>query len=421
MGTIKNAVYKVDNGTDFDEIHFKTKAAQVFCEDGKTVEEQLVEKVKYTDLTPIVTTGTSSAYIATIPTNMVEVTIVPHINNLQGATLNGIAILDREGKPIEKDTLVANIPTKIVRVGSNFFLASGGGKGKYDSIVKKIPLATQNNFNMLYDINVIPALTLAGIADTKNSSIMLIGNDLYYFGGVNLASNSFTKSIRKINMETGVITTPSFYLPNYFVNSTGLEYQDKVYIFGGNLQNDRNMTIHVYDKILDKCTEKYTGTVLLGNRGVIYNNNLYIDSGVVEMQIYSISSNTITTKQLPNYGGGYYDSFLLELNGEIYVFTEQKSINSFKYNTTTGTFSNLTNSNSLSPTYIKCVFKKGANIYIVTDNNKLLIYDTVLNTWSGKVANGLLFDAETFCKTYDNDVTYMFSRNARSVALLEVQ
>lgn len=43
MGTIKNAVYKVDNGTDFDEIHFKTKAAQVFCNDGKTVESQLAE------------------------------------------------------------------------------------------------------------------------------------------------------------------------------------------------------------------------------------------------------------------------------------------------------------------------------------------------------------------------------------------
>lgn len=45
MGTIKNAVYKVDNGTDFDEIHFKTKAAQVFCNDGKTVESQLAEMI----------------------------------------------------------------------------------------------------------------------------------------------------------------------------------------------------------------------------------------------------------------------------------------------------------------------------------------------------------------------------------------
>lgn len=45
MGTVKNAIYKVDNGVDFDEIYFKTKAAQVFCNDGKTVESQLAEIV----------------------------------------------------------------------------------------------------------------------------------------------------------------------------------------------------------------------------------------------------------------------------------------------------------------------------------------------------------------------------------------
>jgi len=47
MGAIKNAVYKVDNGVDFDEIHFKTKAAQVFCNDGKTVESQLAEVTNF--------------------------------------------------------------------------------------------------------------------------------------------------------------------------------------------------------------------------------------------------------------------------------------------------------------------------------------------------------------------------------------
>lgn len=31
MGTIKNAIYKIDNGTDFDEIHFKTNSDQVMC------------------------------------------------------------------------------------------------------------------------------------------------------------------------------------------------------------------------------------------------------------------------------------------------------------------------------------------------------------------------------------------------------
>ncbi|MBB6622227.1 hypothetical protein H7E67_02170 [Clostridium gasigenes] len=40
---IKNAIYQVDNGADFDEIYFKTTAAQVFCADGKTVEGQLAD------------------------------------------------------------------------------------------------------------------------------------------------------------------------------------------------------------------------------------------------------------------------------------------------------------------------------------------------------------------------------------------
>ena len=99
----------------------------------ESIESQLGEmenkKVSYTDLTPMNTTGTESAYIATIPNGMTEVTIIPHINNLASATLNGIPILDREGNPLGKDVLKINIPTKIVRVGSNFFIASSSGGG----------------------------------------------------------------------------------------------------------------------------------------------------------------------------------------------------------------------------------------------------------------------------------------------------
>lgn len=57
MGTIKNAVYKVDNGTDFDEIHFKTKAEQVVCNDGKTVEVRLTEVIANLDKKVIRTNG----------------------------------------------------------------------------------------------------------------------------------------------------------------------------------------------------------------------------------------------------------------------------------------------------------------------------------------------------------------------------
>lgn len=41
MAVTKNATYKIDNGTDFDTIYFKTIAAQVLMERGGTLEELL--------------------------------------------------------------------------------------------------------------------------------------------------------------------------------------------------------------------------------------------------------------------------------------------------------------------------------------------------------------------------------------------
>lgn len=148
-------------------------------------------KVNYTDLTPIVTTGTASDYIATIPTNMTEVTIVPHINNLEGATLNGINILDREGKPIEKDTLKANIPSKIVRVGNSFFIASGGG-GYADAIEKKVlyskrgtgtakeiikkdsRIKVEYEYAKNYDFDVLPTAIVYKVSMSDNAKKLII-------------------------------------------------------------------------------------------------------------------------------------------------------------------------------------------------------------------------------------------------------
>lgn len=39
MGVKKKATYKVDNGTDFDEIHFKTSAEQVYLADGTNLQK----------------------------------------------------------------------------------------------------------------------------------------------------------------------------------------------------------------------------------------------------------------------------------------------------------------------------------------------------------------------------------------------
>lgn len=89
MGTIKNAVYKVDNGTDFDEIHFKTKAEQVICSNGKTAEAQLAEKVNktYTIYSPTLINGWDNLWAdyETIKYWKDDLNIV----HVQGAVKNG--------------------------------------------------------------------------------------------------------------------------------------------------------------------------------------------------------------------------------------------------------------------------------------------------------------------------------------------
>lgn len=173
------------------------------------------KKVNYTDLTPITTTGTDSEYVATIPSEMTEVTIVPHINNLEGATLNGISILDREGKPISKDTLKANIPTKLVRVGSNFFIASWsmrkwsisnvGYSNEAYAITHDISINSLNQFHMnkdLYDEDL-------NFIKTVNFGCYMDGTT-YNYGGVTIRrgdiwtsiSGAYATAIREVSCQT---------------------------------------------------------------------------------------------------------------------------------------------------------------------------------------------------------------------------
>lgn len=50
MATTKDAKYKVHNGTDFDTIHFETKASQVIANDGSNLETHLAEDVTQKDV-----------------------------------------------------------------------------------------------------------------------------------------------------------------------------------------------------------------------------------------------------------------------------------------------------------------------------------------------------------------------------------
>lgn len=39
---VKKAIYQVDNGVDFDEIHFKTSAEQVYMPDGSNIKTSIL-------------------------------------------------------------------------------------------------------------------------------------------------------------------------------------------------------------------------------------------------------------------------------------------------------------------------------------------------------------------------------------------
>jgi hypothetical protein len=102
------------------------------------LDAEIKNKINYVDFMPVTTTGTGIAYIAAIPTDMVEITIIPHVENLSGATLNGKSILNREGNAIEAGILKTDIPVKLVRVDNSFFLASGSGGDKYVAFGKEV-------------------------------------------------------------------------------------------------------------------------------------------------------------------------------------------------------------------------------------------------------------------------------------------
>ncbi|MCM0648625.1 hypothetical protein NBE98_09590 [Clostridium swellfunianum] len=63
MATTKNAVYQVDNGTDFDTIYFETKASLVKTNSSSDVETQLADILSQMAVRPIITTSARTYYV----------------------------------------------------------------------------------------------------------------------------------------------------------------------------------------------------------------------------------------------------------------------------------------------------------------------------------------------------------------------
>lgn len=113
---VKDAVYLVDNGSGFDEIHFKTKAAQVVCSSGKDVQQEINERLISSEgiWTPIPYNGTNGYQPAyrdngsywvrngSIVTCYFDFTVTDYDNSWEGASIliKGLPFTPRLNKPI---------------------------------------------------------------------------------------------------------------------------------------------------------------------------------------------------------------------------------------------------------------------------------------------------------------------------------
>ncbi|KEZ85541.1 hypothetical protein IO99_13670 [Clostridium sulfidigenes] len=379
-----------NDNVNVDDLNYNMDIADT---ELKKANEQLGEKVKYTDLTPITTTGTSLDYIATIPTNMTEVTIVPHINNLAGATLNSVPILDREGKPIEKDVLKINIPTKLVRVGSNFFIASGvagggalGLEGAYAVPLGTIPTraslyrASDNSFfndilietegmkgfvnickyskvkksyEILVKLNLktVSTLNLVGAtANIKNITYSTDGSKVYFeITGLSDTQQAVKHGIYEVDLTTFAYRTIIEAPVATFNYAPKTLYADKDYIYYSAYREGigseyNKVALSDLSKVSFKQGNMYTSINSTLNRYRFYceaNNCIYIigTDGGKTTDLYEISLTTLsmTTKKL-SAGGGVYTTNKRGLYSDgtyLYVITDQSTsttISLYKYN-----------------------------------------------------------------------------------------
>lgn len=260
----------------------------------ESINEQLGEKVKYTDLTPIVTTGTSSAYIVTIPTNMTEVTIVPHINNLASATLNGIAILDREGKPIEKDVLKINIPTKLVRVGSNFFIVNSGKVSSGDILDRYGRVRVSNPFKITASGRVVFIITYGA---SKEAELFIYGDS---GGSTYIAIKKNGCRVLQSNISLGITsstyTSPSFFseVNNYFYMAWVYNGQFKILCINSNAPYNFNI-IELPDFYGNNNLAPYN---LIIDKDKMYVISVY--SGVLKVGRFLLNPDGTITNELQN-------------------------------------------------------------------------------------------------------------------------
>ncbi|OPJ58427.1 NHL repeat-containing protein [Clostridium oryzae] len=225
LDTLKELANALGDDANFSSTVVKELASKV---DKEEFSSQLADKTNKSDYVAnnafATTSGTSTAYTATLspaPTAYVDgmnITIKPHVDCGATPTLNvnglgALTIVKQDGTAIAAGDLKAGKPYSLVRVGSNFFIRSGGGK--YD-VGKSIYL---ENLQLLYK----------GGDEIWSNSDVPYAEDIAVDSSGNVYVtyvNSSSKAVRKLNPSGSEIWSNSDVSKAYgiAVDSSGYVY-----------------------------------------------------------------------------------------------------------------------------------------------------------------------------------------------------
>lgn len=350
---------------------------------GKLDKNDFVSKNSYA-----VTTGTSTAYIATLSpaptayTDGMQITILPHVDcgtnpTLKANTLGSLTILNQDGSAISAGDIKANKPLSLVRVGSNFFIRSGCG---------------------VYSPKVLKWMFAKVIPHTRESGASVIYNGkIYVMGGYGGGGAGYTFPYLDIYDIATDTWSQGADLSQTFIGATAQVYNGNIYFIGGNTGSYRYGKVYIYNIASNTWS---TGTSMpdIGEyiSSVLYNGKIYCVGGIGNsynsLYIYDIASNTWS--QGANIINGRWGMGTTLYNGKMYCiggyWGTQASLSFCEiYDIASNTWSSgatMTTSLAFSSAVIYngkiyCVagFSGIAPMYVT---NYIVIYDIASNTYT---------------------------------------
>ena len=300
------------------------------------LQNQINLKVDKTDYTRApgyaTTTGTATGYIVTltdVPTSYTDgmrITIVPHIVNEAGATLNvnslgAVSLKTKENENIEAGKMLIDMPYEFIYRNGNFILLNeGGGKRIYGTAKIGYVKSKDKNNNFystnadingtliyIYDKNHTLTQTITPISSGRPTAIVFSPSKDGYISAYNTSNrtnwevynldNTLLYSKKSLTISGGLILNNYIYIVSYYSSKARFE----IY----NLQGTNIYTVE------SGSTNSSSGVVYANSDIILYtvysssNTNYYlmldIKTNEVLMQINSSNTTVTTTGTNPTY------------------------------------------------------------------------------------------------------------------------